>query len=43
MECAKMDDVKRNRVNRNRVGGSWGRKGPPRGRGGKPERAVEKR
>ena len=43
MECAKMDDVNLNRVNRNRGGGSRSRREPPRGPGGKREHAVEKR
>jgi hypothetical protein len=43
VECAKMDDVNRNPVNRNRVDGSRSSNGPPRSRGGEPDHAMEKR
>ena len=40
MECERMNDVNRNRVNRNRKGGSPSHKAPRRWRGGKLERSV---
>ena len=42
VECDKMDDVKRNRLNRNTMGGYRSHQEPPRGRGGEPERAMAK-